>query len=232
MKKYLSFLLLIFTSACSNIWNYDGIFGPEKWGQMKEEFKFCKIGYNQSPIDITDNFKDSELKFSYANSDVEKKPTNHFLQVEFDSRDFVLRGKKKYFIRRIEFHHPSEHLVAGNPHSLELQIYHKSTDEQWLALAIFLELGEENPAFNQLIKTISGKKKDGKIDLSKIANEHDKMFFYDGSLTVPPCSEGVKWYVLKTPLKVSKNQMRAIIKAGIFAKTNARPVQKFNPEKY
>ena len=85
-----------------------------------------------------------------------------------------------------------------------------------------------SPFINGFQKIFSSKP----IDLSKIANEHDKMFFYDGSLTVPPCSEGVKWYVLKTPLKVSKNQMRAIIKAGIFAKTNARPVQKFNPEKY
>ena len=72
----------------------------------------------------------------------------------------------------------------------------------------------------------------GRIDISKIVNTNDKTFFYDGSLTTPPCSEGVKWYVMKTPVKISQEQMNKIIKSAIFAKTNARPVQAFHPEKY
>lgn len=130
------------------------------------------------------------------------------------------------------FHHPSEHLQDGKPHSLELQITHKSDDEQHLVLAIFLEVGQENSNFNPLIKFLSEKEKIGKVDLSKIVDVNNQTFFYDGSLTVPPCSEGVKWYVVKTPLKISKEQMNEIIKFGIFAKTNARPVQAFHPEKY
>ena len=231
LQKTALFLLLILTFSCSKNWNYDGYFGPQNWGNS-EENKFCKIGYNQSPIDVTGEFKDQELKFSYKNSDVERKPTKHNLQIEFDSKDFILRGAKKYFIRHIEFHHPSEHLTGGAPHSLELQIYHKSEDEQWLVLAIFLEVGKENSGFNQLTKFLLDEKVERKLDLSKIVKTDDKLFFYDGSFTTPPCREGVKWYVAKTPLLISKEQMNQIIKSAIFAKANARPVQAFHPEKY
>lgn len=210
-------------------WSYDS---PQNWGEIDEKFKFCKIGYNQSPIDIRDEFVDNELKFSYQNSDVTKEKKDYVLKVNFDSDDFVLRGKKKYWLRSIAFRHPSEHFVKGNQHSMEMQIYHRSEDEQSLVLAIFLELGEANLAFNDLIKFVSGNQKEGKIDLSKIVKNSDKIFFYDGSLTTPPCSEGVKWYVMKTPIKISKEQMNQIIKSSIFVKSNIRPLQEFHPEKY
>lgn len=232
MKKIFALFFIIFAASCTKVWNYEsGLLGPSHWGDS-EENKFCKIGYNQSPIDITLKFSDNDLQFFYDKSDVEKHIKNHMLQVEFDSRDFVLRGKKKYFVRRFEFHHPSEHLVDGKANSLEMQIYHKSDDEQWLAVAILLNVGKENPDFNQLIAAMDLKTKDAKVDLSEIVNEKDKIFFYDGSLTVPPCREGMKWYVMKTPVEISKEQMNQIIKRGIFVKTNARPVQKFHPEKY
>ncbi|MBP7710610.1 MAG: carbonic anhydrase family protein [Rickettsiales bacterium] len=231
MTKILAVFFLIFLSSCAKNWSYDGHFGPKNWGNV-EEFKFCKIGYNQSPINIEGEFKDEDLDFSYSNSEVEKKPTKHLLRLEFDSKDFVLRLKRKYLIRHIEFHHPSEHLVSSEAHSLEMQIYHKSDNEQWLALAFFLEVGKENSNFEQLTKFLAGKENVGKLNLSKIVKEKDKLFFYDGSFTTPPCTEGVKWYVAKTPITVSKEQMNQIIKLAIFAKTNARPTQAFHPERF
>ncbi len=231
MKKVFVIFLIFCAGSCAKIWNYEGLSGPANWGN-NDENKFCKIGYSQSPIDIKDKFSNNDLEFFYKKSDVERHKKNHLLQVEFDSRDFLLRGKKKYFVRRFEFHHPSEHLVGGKAHSLEMQIYHKSDDEQWLALAIFLEVGAENPDFNQVIAALNLQNKDVKVDLSDIVNEKDKLFFYEGSLTVPPCREGVKWYVIKTPIAISKEQMNKIIKDGIFVKSNARPVQKFHSEKY
>jgi carbonic anhydrase len=113
-----------------------------------------------------------------------------------------------------------------------MQIYHKSEDEQLLVLAIFLEVGEENSAFNSIIKTLSKLENLPKINLAKIVKSDDKIFFYDGSITTPPCVEGVKWYIMKTPLKISKEQMNQIIKLAIFTKSNARIIQEFHPEKY
>jgi carbonic anhydrase len=232
MKKFSAVFLLILISSCFGKWSYEGRSGAQHWGDLKEEFKFCKIGYNQSPIDVKYDFEESDLKFSYSLSDVEKTRENYVMKINFYGQNFLLRGKKKYFLENFEFHHPSEHLINSQAHSLELQITHKSEDEQLLKLAIFLEVGKENEKFDYLIKLLSAKEKDSKIDLSKIVKADDKIFFYDGSSTTPPCREGVKWYVMKTPIQISKEQMNQIIKSAIFTKTNARPVQKFHPEKY
>jgi len=229
MTKKLFIIFILITSACGAGWNYDA---AEKWGEGSEKFKFCKIGYNQSPIDISSGFENSDLRFDYKISDVEKERKNYAVLVNFDGKNFLYRGKKKYLLRSVSFHHPSEHLIGGKPHSLEMQIAHKSDDEQWLILAIFLEVGEENLQFKNLINFLTKKNSDEKIDLGKIVKTNDKTFFYDGSFTTPPCVEGVKWYVMKTPLMISKEQMNQIINSAILVKSNARPVQEFHPEKY
>lgn len=228
MAKKLLIIFTFFLASCKAEWSYDA---QEKWGN-DEKNKFCKIGYNQSPIDVNEEFGESDLRFDYKISDVEKEQKNYTINVNFDGQNFLLRGKKKYLLRSLSFHHPSEHLVSGKPHSLELQIAHKSEDEQWLILGIFLEVGKENPAFKNLINFLTSKEKEGKIDLTKFVKSDDKIFFYDGSLTTPPCKEGVKWYVMKTPIEVSKEQMNQIIKSAILVKMNARKAQKFHPEKY
>ncbi len=227
--KFFLILLTIFISSCSRSWNYSS---PQKWGDLKEEYKFCKIGYNQSPIDVKLDFQDSDLKFFYKKSSVEKEKKDFVMQINFYGKDFITRGKKKYLLERIYFHHPSEHLVKSDRHSLELQVLHKSEDEQYLILGIFLEVGAKNLEFDRLIELLSSNKKESELDLSKIVKADDKTFFYDGSFTTPPCKEGVKWYIMKTPIQISKEQMNKIIKLGIFAKSNARPAQAFHPEKY
>jgi carbonic anhydrase len=233
MKKFLAVFFLILISSCAQDWTYSGSSGPEHWGNLNEKYKFCKIGYNQSPIDVKYEFKeDDDLSFFYGNSDVEKEQKNYATQVNFDDKILVMRGKKKYFVQRLDFHHPSEHLVDGKAHSLEMQITHKSEDEQLLILSIFLETGKEDPDFNPLINFLGSKAKITQVNLDKIINTNDKTFFYEGSLTTPPCTEGVKWYVMRSPLKISKEQMNKIIKSGISVKSNARSVQAFHPEKY
>jgi len=227
MKNFfLIFFLFIF--SCKAEWSYEY---PEAWGD-RDENKFCKIGYNQSPINIQDKFIESDLKFSYQISDAEKERKNYVQNINFHGENFLLRGKKKYWLHSIVFHHPSEHFIDGNQHSLEMQLYHKSEDEQSLVVAVLLEVGDENSDFKNLINFLVSKERGGRIDSIKLIKTSDKVFFYDGSLTTPPCKEGVKWYVMKAPAKISKEQMNVIIKSAIFAKSNARPLQVFHPEKY
>jgi carbonic anhydrase len=228
IKKLLTFFLL-FTFACSPNWNYKH---PEKWGEVDERYKFCKIGYNQSPIDVVGQFSESDLSFNYEVSEVGYEKTDYVKKVNFYTKSFVSRGKKKYILRNLSFHHPSEHLVDGKPYSLEMQIAHKSEDEQWLILAVFLEVGKENKNFADLVNFLTSGEKDGKIAVKNLIKSDDEVFFYDGSFTTPPCKEGVKWYVMKRKVEISKEQMNAIIKSAILTKTNARPVQEFHPEKY
>lgn len=227
--KKLLIVFLLFTFACSPDWNYKN---PEKWGEIDEKYKFCKIGYNQSPIDITEKFGESDLRFDYVTSEVGYEKIDYVKKVNLYSKSSVYRGKKKYILRDLTFHHPSEHLVDGKAHSLEMQISHKSEDELWLIVSVFLEVGKENENFADLIKFLTSSKKDGNIDIKNIINSADEVFSYDGSFTTPPCKEGVKWYIMKTKVEISKEQMNAIIKSAILTKMNARPVQEFHPEKY
>ena len=239
MKK-ISLLFIFFLFSCKADWSYSGKGSPQNWANISKKNKFCKIGYNQSPIDINlamnKDFILNDLKFDYKISEIEKHNEKYYQKINFYSKSFVLRGKKKYWLKYIEFRHPSEHLLDSSPHSLEMQIYHKSEDEQWLAISYFLEIpaikNNENLYFNNLIDFLKSKKIEDKFDLSKIIDEVSLSFFYEGSFTTPPCTEGVKWYIMKNPIFISKEQMSAIIKSTIFVKSNARGVQKFNPEKF
>jgi carbonic anhydrase len=239
MKK-ISLLLVFFLFGCKADWSYSGKGSPQNWANISKKNKFCKIGYNQSPIDINlsmnKDFILNDLKFDYKVAEIEKINEKYHQKINFYGKNFVFRGKKKYWLKYVEFHHPSEHLLDSSPHSLEMQIYHKSEDEQWLAVSFFLEIStknnNENLYFKNLINFLKSDKIEDKFDLSKIIDETSLSFFYEGSFTTPPCVEGVKWYIMKNPIFITKEQMNAIIKSTIFVKSNAREVQKFNPEKF
>ena len=239
MKK-ISLLLVIFLFSCKVDWSYSGKGSPQNWAKISEKNKFCKIGYNQSPIDINSamnkDFILNDLRFDYKEAEIEKFNAKYYQKINFYGKNFVFRGKKKYWLKYIEFHHPSEHLLDSSPHSLEMQIYHKSEDEQWLALSYFLEIpaqnNNENLYFKNLINFLKSDKIEDKFDLSKIIDEKSLSFFYEGSFTTPPCTEGGKWYIMKNPIFINKEQMNVIIKSTIFVKSNAREVQKFNSEKF
>ena len=238
--KIISLLLVFFLFSCKVDWSYSGKGSPQNWAKISEENKFCKIGYNQSPIDINSamnkDFILNDLRFDYKEAEIEKLNAKYYQKINFYGKNFVFRGKKKYWLKYIEFHHPSEHLLDSSPHSLEMQIYHKSEDEQWLALSYFLEISaqnnNENLYFKNLINFLKSDKIEDKFDLSKIIDEKSLSFFYEGSFTTPPCTEGVKWFIMKNPIFITKEQMNVIIKSTIFVKSNARDVQKFNSEKF
>jgi len=233
MKK-IFLILIIFTASCTIDWSYDGVFGPQHWGDLKEEYKFCKIGYNQSPIDLNFSAKESELSFFYNNSDIEKEYSKYSVNFIFHSKDFMKVKKKKYNLQKIYFNHPSEHSINSQHQILELNIVHKSDDEQLAILGIFIKIGKENAEFNKLIKLLedNDKKAAAKFDLSKVIKVNDKVFFYDGSLSVPPCTEGVKRFLMKTEIDLSKEQIIKIINLSLNGRANNRPLQKFMPEKY
>lgn len=234
MKLFLKIFILLFITNCSLKYQYYPDNSSKYWAKISDKNKFCVIGSNQSPIDIKLPFINNELSFNYSlgkENNVQKIIHDHVLRSVFFDKSYINRIKKKYYLRYFEFHHPSEHHVNSNPAVLEMQIAHKSEDEQWLILSLFLELGKHNKNFNEIINFIENKKiKEANINLDKIIKTNDQVFFYEGSFTTPPCSEGVKWYIFKTPIYLSKEQLNSIIKNAIFVNTNARELQKFNPE--
>ena len=240
MKIFL-LILSLFLANCSKNWSYKSSKGLQNWGDIKPEFKFCKIGYNQSPINISNDMSqevnDNIITINFNNSELEKNQQKYYMKINIFGKNFVQRKNKKFYTKYLEFHHPSEHHIESQPHSLEMQIYHKSDDEQWLVLSYFLELNiakieEENNNFNDIIYFLNSKEKEYKIDLKNLISNSLNYFFYEGSFTTPPCKEGLKWYVFKEPIYLSKKQINQIIKLAIFTNYNARNIQKYNPSKF
>lgn len=235
-------LILIVPKSYAAKWSYEGKTAPNYWGEIeKEKFKFCKIGYNQSPIDIRTNskddynkFKDSELKFSYSNLGVTKEFNSNFFIFTFDRKDFFTLRKKPYYLQSLQFHHPSEHYVNNEEQALEMQIFHKSDSEQIAVLSVFIKVGKENLEFNKLIELLKNPKENiwSEFNVAKVIDKNSKLFFYEGSLTTPPCTEGVKWFVMEKEMEMSKEQMNDIIKLALRGKANQRPLQEFHLELY
>lgn len=241
MKKFIVICSLILSTGCVKEWSYNGKYNSEKWGDVSKDFKFCKIGFNQSPIDVNKDlikdFQHHELEFNYHDSIVEKSNQKYHQKLVVYGDSYLFRGKKKYWLRYIEFHHPSEHHIDSQPHSVEMQIYHKSDDEQWLVASYFLEIDSknintDNDNFKKIIEFIKSKNTESTISLSKILSKNNLSFFYEGSFTQPPCTEGVKWYIFKEPQYLSRDQLNQIINLTIFSKPNNRKIQKFNPDKF
>lgn len=231
MKRIVAVLLLAVIASCKPQWSYSGKTGPKNWSDLDKKFKFCEIGYNQSPIDVK-NFEAHGLRFENKTITIAKEKTKYTLEPHFYGESFLFRGQKKYLLHNIEFHHPSEHLISGKNYSLEMQITYKSEDNQYLKLAVFLEIGKNNEDFDGLVNFLDSKQQEMKMNFDKLIPQTDLAFFYEGSMTIPPCKEGVKWYVMKTPIFIAKEQLNRIIKSTIFVPTNARPVQKFNAEAF
>jgi carbonic anhydrase len=241
MKLISTILILLFLPSCAQDWSYQGNTAPQYWGSLKEEYKFCKIGYNQSPINIDFNakneqyiVKNDDLKFSYSSSGVTKEQDSHGAKFSFDRKDFMTLRKREYYLQAIQFHRPSEHKINGEDQILEMQIFHKSDNEQVAVLAVFVKLGKESPEFDKLIALLENNKKDvwSDFNVGKVLNKNDKIFFYDGSLTTPPCTEGIKWLVMKTPVEMSQIQVDKIIGLALKGIVNVRPLQEFHPDLY
>jgi carbonic anhydrase len=236
--KILIFFLLLFVTNCSKEWSYSYPNDSKKWANISIKNKFCKIGYNQSPIDIKDDmiikFSPNDLQINYQNSLIEKVKQKYNYKFLVHNKNFVIRSKRKFWLRYFEFHHPSEHQILSQPNSLELQLYHKSDDEQWLAISFLIDLDlknldRDNPDFIEFIKYLKSNSIDGKYDFASLNKYLKNSFYYEGSFTTPPCLEGVKWYIEQSPIILSKNQINSLIKSSIFTKSNAREPQIFNP---
>ena len=210
-------------------WSYNGPGGPENWGDIKSEFSTCKTGERQSPIDITIGEKVDlhGIHVDYKPARLDIVNNGHTIQVNYSEGSFIEINGKRYNLLQFHFHSPSEHKVSGKDFPLEAHLVHKG-EEGLAVIGVFLTEGKENTFLKDVWKHLPKKGGDKhaldevKIDTSKFLPEDRSYVHYYGSLTTPPCSEGVKWMVLNQTIEVSKaqiEQFRQIIHG------NARPVQ-------
>ena len=216
-------------------WGYSGHGGPEHWGELSDDFKMCMIGRNQSPIDIrTDTAFETDLpsvKYDYHTNTKDVVNNGHTEKVDLEPGSFIVVDGIKFELKQFHFHTPSENHIDGKSFPLEAHFVHADERGNLAVVALMFEYGKENTALEKIWSKIPDKK--GKIhfamsakDLRRLIPDEKDYYRFNGSLTTPPCSEGVRWLVLKKPVTVSKAQVQKF--AHIMHHPNNRPVQPLN----
>jgi carbonic anhydrase len=213
-------------------WEYGGKHGPAAWGEMDTAFADCKLGKVQSPIDIREAKKGdlTPLAFGYNATGAEVINNGHTIQINLADAGAVTLDGVPYKLLQFHFHTPSEERVDGKSYPLVAHMVHKSADGKLAVVGVMLKEGKENAVLKAVFKNLP-KTEGGKSALADKFNAADMLpagqayYKYMGSLTTPPCSEGVRWQVMKEPIEVSKEQIKAF---QALYKMNARPVQPMN----
>ena len=207
-------------------WSYEGDTGPEHWADA------CK-GSAQTPIDLAQTNSKGPVAYSVSYKPVPLAVRNlgHTIQFSGEDAGALIEAGVEYKLIQVHFHTPSEHVVDGKHYPLEGHFVHVSDKGALSVLGAFFTEGAENPALATLLKHMPKKPggmipiEGASIDPNALLPKDQAIYRYNGSLTTPPCSEGVQWHVLATPVTASKKQIEAIRK---LEGMNARPVQKLN----
>ena len=214
-------------------WGYEGKEGPEYWGNLSPDDVMCKIGKNQSPINLTDMVKGKlpRLKLDYTAGGTEVINNGHTVQVNYAPGSTLVVDGDSYQLKQFHFHTPSENHINGNAYDLEAHFVHADKDGNLAVLAVMFKVGKENKALNAIWDDMPEHKGDkveqqDAIDASSLLPRKLAYYRFNGSLTTPPCSEGVVWLVLKDVQQVSAEQVAKF--AGVLHHPNNRPIQNTN----
>lgn len=243
-------------AAVSTQWGYKGNVGPARWGQLNSDFIACSTGKSQSPINIPKKVPHAsgQLAFNYSSSKLDIVDDGQTdltigdkqelildgrgVQVNFpsqDSKESITLNGKNYRLIQFHFHSPSENTWHGRSFPLEIHFVHQGENGKVAVVGVFVIGGPENMAIQKLAKHIP--KVEGKeytiegeqINPADLLPATHQYYSFTGSLTTPPCTEGLSWMVLETPITASPAQIAVIRKAAGGA--NARPVQQLNGRK-
>jgi carbonic anhydrase len=214
-------------------WTYEGAEGPEFWGKLAPEYALCSSGRAQSPIDIKGaaSINLNDIQFNYQPSALNIFNNGHTIQVNYDKGSSIVYNENTYQLVQFHFHHRSEHKLDGKDFDMELHFVHQDAKGNLAVVGVMLKAGEkDNEAFKAVFDNLPPTKGDPQptklaIDASKLLPEKHLYDTYTGSLTTPPCSQGVRWLVLTTPVEISEHQIEVF---GKLFESNARPVQPLN----
>jgi carbonic anhydrase len=214
-------------------WSYGEHGGPAEWGKLDQDFAACKLGKTQSPIDIR-GAKAADLpaiRFDYSPSPLKVIDNGHTIQVNYAPGSSIEVGGARYELLQFHFHKPSEEKVDGKSHAMVAHLVHKGTDGKLAVVAVLLDKGGANPTIDAIWKNLPKVKEkevavgNVSVDAATLLPADRGYYTFQGSLTTPPCSEGVKWLVLKTPVKIAESEITAF---GKIYPMNARPTQPLN----
>jgi carbonic anhydrase len=219
-------------------WTYEGKTGAAHWGDLDPDYAPCKVGKEQSPIDIQTAEKADlpPLRFEYKSEPLKYLINNGYtIRVNYHdapgSGNFLMVGDKRYQLTQFHFHHPSEEYVHGKPYPMVLHLMHQASDGKVAGVAVFLRQGAANKTVQQIwdhMPMTKGNEQEipgVEINPAGLLPRDTGYYMYMGSVTAPPCTEGVTWFVLKTPIDVSAEQISAFAK---LYPHDVRPIQPRN----
>jgi carbonic anhydrase len=214
-------------------WGYDKENGPDHWGELEEKFFMCKEGKNQSPIDLMGavEVSNSPLNLYYKAGGTDFVYNGHALQVNYEEGSSFSIDEDTFNLKQFHFHTPSENSINGKQFPMEAHLVHLDKNGNIAVVAIMFKEGKKNALIDTLLKNIPTKigqdnTLSQKVNISSLLPTNKDYFRFNGSLTTPPCSEGVLWIVLKEPVEVSREQIKAF--ADDVKHPNNRPIQPIN----
>jgi carbonic anhydrase len=242
-----SFVILLSVTACNSAstesshegggeavhWEYSGEGGPEHWGEIDTAYEACGTGKEQSPIDIANAAAEDlpDIAFSYENTAVNILNNGHTIQVNYDANSSIEYEGTTYNLKQFHFHSPSEHELDGSLTAAEMHLVHQSDAGAYAVVGVMIQEGAENPAFADVWANLPDHETEAETVAGITVNAADLLpasrtyYNYPGSFTTPPCTEGVTWLVLTTPITMSADQIAAF--HDIIGNNN-RPAQPIN----
>jgi len=214
-------------------WDYGAKHGPRHWGKLKPDFASCGIGKEQSPIDIRHpvRTKLDPIQFDYHATPLHIIDNGHTIQVNYGAGSAIAIGDKRYELVQFHFHKPSEERIDGKGFPMVAHLVHKNAEGKLAVVAVLLKEGGANPLVETLWSNLPAEKEKERgeekisIDAAQLLPKNRAYYTFPGSLTTPPCSEGVTWFVLVHPSELSAGQ---VARFGKIYNGNARPVQALN----
>jgi len=199
-------------------WSYSGETGPDNWAQLSPDFAACGNGSSQSPIDIVGataaDLDTLELDFGARATSIVNN--GHTLQVDVASGSWLHEGDDEYQLIQFHFHSPSEHQIAGELFPLEAHFVHRNEQGDLAVIGVVFRAGEWNDDLAKLgavAPTVIDQPVPLNKDLSdfELYTNHESYYRYSGSLTTPPCTEGVRWFVLKAVGHIAPEQAATFV---------------------
>ena len=222
-------------------WTYEGATGPKDWVNVDTSYEMCGRGELQSPINIEIKSAREEqeaidfanqISLNYDQAIFTVENNGHTIEANATTFDnSILINEEPYKLTGINFHSPSEHQLNGQYFDMEAHLFHENDKGELVVIGVFIESGEENEVLAEMWDEIpvngaeEAKELKNPIDLQLLLPEEKSVYQYMGSLTTPPCTEGINWFILEKPIEMSNEQINRF--SSIFLQNN-RPIQETN----
>jgi carbonic anhydrase len=213
-------------------WSYEGEDGPEHWGELDRDYAACGEGSEQAPVDVArpEPTDLPRLELAYRAGAVEVVDTGHTVQANAEPSGVLRVDGDEYPLVQMHFHAPSEHTIAGEHAPVEAHLVHKTEDERIAVVGLLLRAGDApNEAWQPFVDALAVRDRDepltARIDWPALLPAGSVTYRYEGSLTTPPCTEGVRWFLMREPVELGTDQIAAFEAAY---SGNNRPVQPLN----